>query len=110
MNNPNEILCYEQYRLSKFNGVFDPSMKKLIMPATPMTRKAAEDYNAVTMESGILFVENAEETAKFKEYQKERKANALAQKSIKADGAKELLGHLINEAVAVTKEKKGRAK
>lgn len=89
--NPAEVLCYIQYKLGKVDGKFSTDMRKVKIPATPMTRGVAEKYNENTQESGLLFVVDEIATEKFREYQKQRTIDTAANKLKKSLDAKELL-------------------
>ena len=110
MENPNEILCYDKFKLGRVGKTFNETLKVLEMTGTPMRRIDAENYNANKADSGVMFVLNEEATANFKVYEKERDAKKLASKKAKTEGAKEILGQLINDAVTTVAEKSVKTK
>lgn len=107
--NPNEVLCYDKFSLGREGGKFSKDMKKLKLAAIPMTRGIAEGYNEHTNDSGIMFVLNEAATAKYKEYEADRKANKIANKAKKTIDAKELINNvfdtLLKEKMASGSEK-----
>ena len=56
--NPSEVLVYDKYKLGRIEGKFNSDMKKLVIPAIPMRRGDAENYNKNTHMSGVIFVLN----------------------------------------------------
>lgn len=99
IQNPNEILCYDKYKLGRVEGKFSLDMKKLINSAIPMTREVAGNYNNVSNQSGVIFVFNAEKTIEYKEYEKNRKIEKEAKKFQKVHDAKALLGAAFDTAI-----------
>ena len=96
MNNPNEILCYDKCELGRVSGKFAADMRKVLIPAIPMTRGVAEGYNQNTQQSGIIFVLNEEATANHKEYDKERKEKQAENKIRKSEDAKSLINSVFD--------------
>lgn len=106
MENPNEILVYDKYKLGKVEGKFDRSMRKLELGTIPMTRSVAEDYNAVTDQIGIFLVLDEEATQKYKEYEKNRNAERIAKVDKKKSDAKELINSVF-ETLLKEKQESG---
>ena len=106
ISNPNEVLCYNKYKCPRLDGKISIDGKKLKMEAIPMRRIDAENYNAVTNDSGVIFVLNEEATEKYKEYEANRKAERKAKKFQKTQDAKELLAEVIDSAVKAKTAKK----
>ena len=94
--NPSEVLCYDKFKLGRVEGKFSSDMKKLVIPAIPMMRGTAESYNEDTHMSGVIFVENEEATAKYKEYEKNRYEEKIAGKTKKTIDAKELINSVFD--------------
>ena len=99
VKNPNEVLVYDKFKLGRIEGKFNPNMKELKLGGIPMRRQEAENYNAVSYQSGVVFVLDEQATAKYKEYEAQRKADRIAKSSKKIKDAEELLTNVFKTKV-----------
>ena len=104
--NPFEILVFDKYQCPRMNGKVSMEGKKLTIPSIPMRRCDAEQYNANTKDSSVVFVFNEEATEKYKEFEASRLAQKKANKMNKTAGIKEMLADVIDEAVKSKSAKK----